>query len=194
MYLNQLKMKALLLDYEISSTTIRKTPMVRFHVNIQQHPIKSQKGNRADGHDSVPSEIIKRHIKIFTDISTIPTENEMGHSRKEGIATFTPEKIDTEDINNYRPIVLLIAAHKIRGDVIPNRLTPIANLPTSELQRAYKKIGPLETLYTSSGANARAKIKGRILIDSPRAFDRIDRWDYGVRFTKRGYPYRLLKR
>ena len=43
----------------------------------------------------------------------------------------------SRDLSNYRRIVLLAAIYKIWDTVIANRLLPIMNLLTIELQREY---------------------------------------------------------
>ena len=80
----------------------------------------------------------------------------MGPLWKNDIMALIRKKGDIKDLNNYRPIILLITVYKIRDTIIANRLTPFMNLLTNEMQCAYKKqIRARHNLFYTNQINSR---------------------------------------
>ena len=108
---------------------------------------------------------------------------------EKGIATLIYTKKDPVDINNYRPIILLGDAYKIRASVISTSLSPTVNLRTEEMQCAYKKSAYAGCYILYKKQATENKIKVGILLALSRDIDRVDRGAYGVYFTRGFYQY-----
>ena len=117
----------------------------------------------------------------------------MENEWKKGMMTLIPKKNDNKDINNYRPIILLTTIYKIWATIMTNRLTPITNLLTSEIQCAYKK--PLYKRYhiLHKTKLANNMTHGQILLDLSRAFDRINRNKLWNILYQKGLPINFIE-
>ena len=69
----------------------------------------------------------------------ISTKSNMPASWEEGLIVLISQKGDREELNNYRPITLLNSIYKIWTIILANRITPIMNYLTNDIQCDYKK-------------------------------------------------------
>ena len=91
--------------------------------------------------------------------------------------TLIYKKNDKNDINNYRPIVLLTTIYKIWATVMDNPLHPIMHLLTNELQCAYKSKHSAQDVihFVKTNLIIIKAVHGEILLDLTKAFGAIGR-------------------
>ena len=88
----------------------------------------------------MPSELFKLHkLKLSIIGRKLSTKTKLGGEWGKGMIALI-HKRRKNDLNNYRPIVLLNTICKIWETIISTRLNPITNLLANDFQCAYKKI------------------------------------------------------
>ena len=120
----------------------------------------------------------------------------ISQSRKRGIIGLIYKNEVPGDLGNYRPIIIPTTTYKIWAAIIENRLAPIMNLRETKMECAYKqKKSTRRIIFYIYNKICQNKTQGGILLDSPRAFAKIDRGEGGLCciLYSEGLPAPLLK-
>ena len=114
--------------------------------------VKSLKGKQATGYDDIPQHIVKQCIQAITK----PLTHIFSTSFREGVfpeqwklAKIKPlyKKGDRQNIQNYRPISILLVFAKLLEKLMFNRITSFLNdtEALTEVQNGFRKGKSIET-------------------------------------------------
>ena len=195
--LNSNRQKANLTKYLSNNDIHNKYLNDSITINEIKNAIRQQKNNKAVGIDNIPAEIFKANIDWWANELHACFKLLWNKTHPKGwqcgIIIFFFKKGDKRNINNYRPITLLPTIYKIWCTILSNRLTPILNLLTNEQQCAYKtNKSTMDIIYLIKNKYIKGEIKGQILLDLSKAFDRINRSKLWYILYEYGLPENLL--
>ena len=120
--------------------------------------------------------------------------NAMRNEWLKGIMTFIRKKHAVGNLDNYRPITLIIIIYKIWAFIMAKRLNPVLNLLTPENQYAYKN--KKSTVDILSMVNNQIKNDGTaqlILFDFSKAFGNIERDILWAKLYEDGLSIKFIK-
>ena len=120
-------------------------------------------------------------------------DNKLPKEWLSGTTVFLFKKKDPKKLDNYRPVTLLNIIYKIWAIVITNRISPLMNHITSEMQTAYKKgRSTLDVLALVNNHMNKDDNASLILIDLSKAFDRINRKVLWTTLYESGIPINFI--